>query len=233
MQASDLGKILNTVIGKEPEAIIRTLAMMAYNPAIGRVLEKNGVWKFADLMVALVPGLYGDATRESFERWHETACDEMIRSFQTARNQTLSYGQAQKPINVFLKVYVDFAHQPEPTLAQRLAAFLHCPLDRLVMSFIRREFESEYEKHIGKLRARLLDQVTERVAGHAKNARSLARMVLGDEFALAAINRELYIAWQTLLRSLYPAKPVLLDIIWVLERNGQKKASAASVSRIE
>jgi hypothetical protein len=39
MQPADVSKILNTVISKEPEAIIRTLAMMTYNPAIGRVLN--------------------------------------------------------------------------------------------------------------------------------------------------------------------------------------------------
>lgn len=228
MEATDLAKILNTVIGKEPEAIIRTLAMMAYNPAIGRVLEKDGVWKFADLMIKLVPGLYGQGTQHEFETWHERACDEMIGSFRTARDQTLSYGQAQKPINVFLKVYVDFAHQPDAELAKKLAPFLHCPLDSLVMTFIKREFEKHYEQQIGRLRMRLLDQISERMSRHTKNPRSLARTALGNEFALSAVNRELYIAWQALLRSLYPAKPVVLDIIWVLERNGLKKAAAAA-----
>lgn len=35
--------------------------MMAYNPAIGRVLEKGGVDRFADLMVETVPKFYGRA----------------------------------------------------------------------------------------------------------------------------------------------------------------------------
>jgi len=30
------------------------------------------------------------------------------------------------------------------------------------------------------------------------------------------MNKETYLAWQEFLRSLWPGKPVMLDIIWVL-----------------
>ena len=46
----DKADLVQLLVGREPEAIIQTLAMMAYNPAIGRVLEKGGVVKFANLM---------------------------------------------------------------------------------------------------------------------------------------------------------------------------------------
>jgi len=92
------------------------------------------------------------------------------------------------------------------------------------MSFIKREFRAEYDSHVGKIRSRLVDMLSERFAGQYSSPRSFARMVVGNEFALSGITRELYDAWQNLLRSLYPAKPVMLDIIWVLERNGLKKS---------
>ena len=57
-------ELTNLLIGKEPNAITRTLAMMAYNPAIGRVLEKGGVDRFADLMVETIPKFYGLVTRD-------------------------------------------------------------------------------------------------------------------------------------------------------------------------
>jgi hypothetical protein len=44
-------------------------------------------------------------------------------------------------------------------------------------------------------------------------------MLLSDEFSLVGLNREMYQAWQELLRRLYPAKPVALDLIWVSERS--------------
>lgn len=55
-------ELISLVNSKEPEAILRTLAMMAYNPAIGRVLEKGGVNRFAELMVITVPKFYGLVT---------------------------------------------------------------------------------------------------------------------------------------------------------------------------
>lgn len=96
-------ELVTLLSGREPEAITRTLAMMAYNPAIGRVLEKGGVAKFVDLMVETMPRFYGNVTRE-------------------------------------------------------------------------------------------------------------------QGFSLVGINKEIYLAWQELLRSLYPAKPVMLDVIWALGR---------------
>jgi hypothetical protein len=41
----------------------------------------------------------------------------------------------------------------------------------------------------------------------------------GNEFSLTGVvMKEIYLAWQEILRFLYPGKPVMLDIIWVLER---------------
>ena len=53
MEQTDL---VNLLVGREPEAIIRTLAMMAYNPAIGRVLEEGSVVRFSDLMTERFQG---------------------------------------------------------------------------------------------------------------------------------------------------------------------------------
>jgi len=90
------------------------------------------------------------------------------------------------------------------------------------MGFIRREFPEEYENRIGRLRRQQVERATERLRG-VSNPRTLARALVGNKFSLAAISKELYLAWQELLRSLCPARPVLLDTIWVLERT-QKRA---------
>lgn len=221
----DKTRLLNLLIGQEREAIIRTLAMMAYNPAIGRVLEKGGVGRFADLMVETVPKFYRHITREHFERVHAETCDLILSSFKTARNESLSYGQAQKPLNVFLKVYVDWARRPEPPVAEKLAPLLHCPLDSLLMEFIKREFPDEYVSHIAALRQRHIGHLAERL----KEKPSLVARAMGDEFSLTAMNKEFYVAWQELLRSLYPAKPVMLDIIWVHERSQLRKAGSGDL----
>jgi hypothetical protein len=43
----DQAGLTQYLVGREPEAVIRTFAMMAYNPAIGRVLEGGSVVRFA------------------------------------------------------------------------------------------------------------------------------------------------------------------------------------------
>ncbi len=220
----DKTQLLNLLLGQEREAIIRMLAMMAYNPAIGRVLEKGGVDRFSDLMVKTVPKFYGHITPEHFERIHVETCDLILSSFKTARNESLSYGQAQKPLNVFLKVYVDWAKRPEPPVAEKLAPLLHCPLDSLLMQFIKREFPNEYENRIASVRRRQIGHSAERLK---MTPAALAR-AMGNEFSLTAINKELYVAWQQLLQSLYPAKPVMLDIIWVHERSRLRKPETAN-----
>jgi hypothetical protein len=194
--------------------------MMAYIPAIGRALEKGGVGKFADLMVETVPKFYGYVTREHVDTIHAQTCERIISSFKTKSNQNLSYGQAQKALNVFLKVYVDHANRPDPELARKLVPFLHVPLDSILMKFIAREFREDYEKRIVRLRQQLAERTAERLKEHLPDSTPtvIRRALFGNEFSLVGINKEIYLAWQELLRSLWPGKPLMLDIIWVLER---------------
>jgi hypothetical protein len=217
------------VFKHEPEAITRTLAMMAYNPAIGRVLEKGCVDRFADLMVERIAGLYGVASRERFDIWHRETCKHIEESFKTSHQERVSYGQAQKPLNVFMKVYMGWAKQPTVQLAEVFTPFLHVPLDSLVMKFIAREFPEEYRSRIVPLRKSLLQWYGDRLERvHGKEIpRSLISSVIGQEFSLTAINQESYLAWQELLRSLYPAAPVRRDAIWAVERRaGRPEVSA-------
>ena len=208
--------LLQLITGKEPEAVTRTLAMMAYNPSIGRVLEKGSVDRFADLMVETIPKFYGLPTRERFDKIHADACDQLRSTFRTTRGENPSYGQAQKPLNVFLKVYMDWAGQPTLDLAKSMRPFLHVPLDSLLMEYIAREFPNEYGTRIVPGRQRL----AEWIAGRLESATpKVINRTWGKEFSLTGIvTKEIYLAWQDLLRELYPAKPVALDIIWVVER---------------
>jgi hypothetical protein len=216
-----LSKVLSLVTGREPEAIARTLAMMAYNPAIGRVLSKGGVKQFQDLAWETVPKLYHvQASRDQFDKLHAETCQQIIAMFRTNRQKSLSYGQAQKPLNVFFKVYVDWAKQPTRELADKLAPFLHVPLDSLLMRFFSRELPEEYQSRIVSLRRQRIERTAERLAmvTGKKYSPGLTGAVIGNEFSLGAIDAETYFAWQQLFRALYPAKPVMLDIIWFTER---------------
>jgi hypothetical protein len=201
---------------QEPDAITRSIAMMSYNPSIGRVLEPGGVNRFGDLMIEILPKFYGLLSRERFDAIHAETCERIVASFKTNKEKRLSYGQAQKPLNVFLKVYVDWAKRPTRELADALAPLLHVPLDSLLMGFIKRTYPEEYERRVGTVHNLLRDRIAERL--DMPSARSIARQLLGAELSLTAVNKEIYFAWQDLLRSMHPGKPVLLDVIWALER---------------
>jgi len=198
--------------------------MMAYNPAIGRVLQKGGVDEFADLMVDTIPKFYGLVTRSRFDSVHAETCQRIIDLFKTSRGGRLTYGQAQKPLNVFLKVYVDWAKRPDPELANKLTQHLHVPLDSLLMAFIAREFPEEYRTRVVPLRKQFAQWIAERLKNVTKR---MADRTFGGEFSLTGIaTKEIYLAWQELLRSLYPGKPIMLDVIWVSERARIRKERA-------
>jgi hypothetical protein len=183
------------------------------------VLAKGGVVKFSDLMVAEVPKLYAAANQGTFEQWHAEVCARILVDFRTTKDQKLSYGQAQKPLNVFLKLYVDWARLPKRELADKLAPVLHCPLDSVVMKFVKREFRSTYDDRIGSLRRYTIDRLAERVSDLAgSSSRAVAKRFAGAEHSLAAVDKEMYLEWQALLRTLWPVKPVQFDLGWALER---------------
>lgn len=214
-------KVLGLITGREPEAIARTLAMMAYIPAIGRALARGGVKQFQDLMWKTIPKLYeAQADKGRFDALHAEACQRVISAFKTNHQYTLSYGQAQKPLNVFFKVYIDWAKQPSRELADKLAPFLHVPLDSLLMKFFSRELPVEYETHIAPLRRQRAERFAEgaKKLSETRFSRSVIESAIGLRFSLTAIDYETYMAWQRMFRALYPAKPVMLDIIWSVER---------------
>ncbi len=98
-------------------------------------------------------------------------------------------------------------------------------VNAVLMKFFKREFSADYDVRIGALRRRHIDRTAERLR-EVSNPRTVARLLAGNEFSLAAINKEIYLAWQDFLRSLWSGKPVMLDLIWVIERSRLRSAGA-------
>ncbi len=108
--------------------------------------------------------------------------------------RTISYGQAQKAVNVFLKVYVDWAKLPDRKTARRLSGFLHVPLDSVVMHYLRREHRERHKRIV---------VAVYRAAGEWPS-----------DLRLTIISRPMYRAWQQFFRDIRPRRPVDLDVIW-------------------
>jgi len=126
----------------EKKATFCTMAMMACNPSIGPVLRKGAVDQFINLAWQMAQNLDSIQNRHEFDAWHDK-CVQRLRDEIgiTSKGKRVSYGQAQKPINVFLKLYVDWANLE---VATRLRPFLHVPLDSRVMKCARVHFPKYY-----------------------------------------------------------------------------------------
>ena len=189
--------LCRTLLECEADAVTRLMAFMSYNPSIGRVLEKDGVKKFETIALRLVGRLHAVQTQPQFDRLHARSVHAIVTKLRTSRGKKVSYGQAAKPINVFLKVYVDWAGSPGRAVRLRLLPFLHVPLDSVLMQEIRHDAPDWYQKEI---------------APSLKNK--------ANRYSLTHIDRRLYWRWQTYFRTRWPRKPLLFDIAWAMHRDG-------------
>ena len=146
--------------------------------------------------LVLVPVLRTIKTRSEFDEQHRAWVKELRQRLVPHNGQPASYGQGQKSLNVFLKFYVDWASRPDPDTACRLRPWLHCPLDKVVMEGLCKEFREEYQRRLRPLHGGSPQQ----------------------RFSLSQMSEEAYRAWQAWIRELSPLKPVLVDVAWALER---------------
>lgn len=179
----------------EPQAVTRVMAFMSYNPAIGRVLQGGGVKKFERVATQLIRGLPRVRSQRDFDRLHSRFVRRILKTFRTSRGGRPSFGQAAKPINVFLKLYVDWASRPDPRTSQRVVRFLHVPLDSVLMGKIKARYPVWYDREIRP-------------------------HVRGEAFphSLSLVDREVYWKWQRYFRARWPKKPLLFDIAWAIYR---------------
>lgn len=146
----------------------------------------------------------------------------MIKSeIKTNRDENISYGQAQKPLNVFLKVFVDWAGRPTSKKASQLRMLLHVPLDSILMGEIKDKFPRQYEECVVTAYDSIRNDLKEALIQQDKevNDRELQKFIDPSKFSLdAMIFREMYYAWQRCFRRIHPERPVLLDVLWSLKR---------------
>jgi len=184
--------VLRRLEKAEPKAIIETLAFMSYNPSIGRVLQKGGLNTFVKLLNERLPQLDQISCRQDFEEFHREFLEEFMGKVKTAKGEPVVYGQAQKPLNVFLKVFVHWASRPNHEVAERIRPLLHVPLDSVLMREVKQRFPEQCQQIVRPAYAGCSPYV------------QLSRV---DD-----VNR--YLAWQTCFRAIYPDRPIVLDVLW-------------------
>jgi len=186
---SEVTRITRLLKQLESKSILCSTAMMTYNPSIGRVLKKGGVDQFIIIAWEKTHTTGNIQRQDEFDKWHNNFVETVRNQIQvTSKGESISYGQAQKPVNVFLKVYIDWANLPDLKTASRLRPHLHVPLDSVVMKYVR----SHFPKHFQKFKLRINP--------------------------LSSINKEHYYSWQQCFRRIYPEKPLLIDVFWAVKR---------------
>lgn len=183
------------LVAAESAVVTQVMAFMSYNPSIGRVLEKGGVSKFQKLMTAAVAKLPTAQSQQDFDALHRGCVCDILATFKTSRGSQPSYGQGQKPVNVFFKVYIDWARKPDDQTRTRLLPHLHVPLDSILMKTIKKQYSHWYKSEI-------------------KPSVKVPR----QEFSLSKIGENLYMRWQAFFRQQYPEKPLLFDVVWGMKR---------------
>lgn len=177
----------------EQRAINETIAMMSYNPSIGRVLKSGGVIKFKEIAIRKIKLLENIRNQRQFDKFHNRFVLDVMKNIKkTSSGKKISYGHGQKPINVFLKLYIDWACYPNRQIATKLKRFLHVPLDYWVMWHIKNECRKDFDAVVKPI---------------------YKKKGLGN-LSLSEIDEEIYYAWQELCRKICPKRPILLDVIW-------------------
>ncbi|MBU1299990.1 MAG: hypothetical protein KKG06_01475 [Bacteroidetes bacterium] len=183
------------LLEKEDDSVISVMAFMSYNPSIGRVLQKGGVRKFQKWMLKMVLELNDVSNMQDFDKLHKKYLNKIITQLKTSNNSSVSFGQAQKPINVFLKVFMDWARKPNEEMRDKILPFLHVPLDSILMKTIKKKYPEWYKTEIKP---------------SIKN--------IQQEFSLSKIDYNLYCKWQQFFRKKYRTKPLVFDVAWALNR---------------
>lgn len=213
MGCSKIDKLIDILKSKDLECATKGFAGMSYNASIARILEKGGVGKFEELAWDGIQELGKIATMKDFDTFHDVFVDKVLEAIKTNKGEKLSYGDAQKPVNVFLKEYVYRAKLPEQQLAMRLVPYLHVPLDKNMMEFFYEEFPTEYKACVHPVIAQYQEYAEEK--GHSLRLRDREFLNLAHLWSKGQ-----YYAWQTLFRNLYPDCPLLLDNVYALKSGG-------------
>jgi len=187
------GTVLRDLEKAEPKAIIETLAFMSYNPSIGMALPKGSLNTFVRLLNKRLPQLDQISCRQDFEEFHREFLKEFMGEVKkNAKGGPVVHGQAQKPLNVFLKVFVHWASRPNHEVAERIRPLLHVPLDSVLMREVKRRFPEQCQ------------QIVKPAYGGCSPPAQLRHV---DD-----VNK--YLAWQTCFRAICPDRPIVLDVLW-------------------
>lgn len=210
---TDYVSLIEHLKNTESEVIAKELA--GGEMMLGRMVprfEKDCIPKFQAVTWQYSRKLIDISSLTGFDTFHREFVAVFRQQIKSKDGAYASYGEAQKPINLFLKSYVDrFAILGE-AVRRRLRPFLHVPLDSVIIGYFRSNFRHDYDRHIAPVHAQISQLMK------AQNPGFSTKMPNGLLSQLQYLQEHEYLAWQNWFREIHPARPVLLDNLWFFER---------------
>ena len=176
-------------------------------------LERQFFPKFQELSYRFALKLKSVGSREEFDLFHRSYVQAFRQEIKTRGGTIVSYGEAQKPVNIFLKEYVEKSQLLDTALADRLSPLLHVTLDGVIIMYMQSFFREDYNVFIAPVSkiCGLIDTFDVTQYRNKDISESLQNQLM-------FINHEVYTAWQSWFRSISPGRPVLLDTVWSIAR---------------
>ena len=217
---TDYLSLIQHLQSTESEVIAKELA--GGEMMLGRMvprLEKDCIPKFQAAAWQYAGKLLQISSLNDFDAFHREFVAFFRQQIKNKDGEDASYGEAQKPINLFLKSYVDRFAIPGETVRQRLRPFLHVPLDSVIIGYFRSHFSDDYKRHIGLVHAQINEFIKD------KNPQFSGKIPDGLLSQLQHLHEREYFAWQHWFREIHPPRPVLIDNLWFFERPKASKSA--------
>ena len=176
-------------------------------------LERDFFPKFQELGWQYSRRFRSIATTEEFDGYHHGFVTAFRETIKTRSGMVASYGEAQQPVNIFLKDYLENTSLVAAADHARLNRFLHVTLDGVMIYYLQSFFREDYLRHIGPESdaCGYFDSGKVTSFHHQDTSPSQLKELL-------FIGRNTYRAWQNWFRQIYPSRPALLDAIWSIAR---------------
>lgn len=190
---------------------IDTGAMMLNR--LSKRLERDFFIKFQELGWQFSRRLRSLETVAEFDAHHHEFVTAFRDTIKTRNGTIASYGEAQQPINVFLKDYVENINLLGTSEAARLRGYLHVTMDGVMIYYFQSFFHEDYLRHIAPHHDACGYLDSDRVTPFYRQDLNPSQLI-----QLLFISRSTYYAWQSWFRQIYPNRPSLLDTTWSVAR---------------
>ena len=172
-----------------------------------RIMEHDFFPRFQQLAWEHSQRLKTAVSVTEFDDHHHHFVEELRQGIKAHNGTVVPYGEAQQPVNIFLKEYIEKSGILPEADSLRLIPFLHVTLDGVIILYLRALFQQDYMRHITDGEQPLPSVPFEREEISPSSLRQLL-----------SFGREEYQAWQEWFRHISPVRPVLLDSIWSISR---------------